>query len=165
MGWDDPLSDEGAWIVPVESGAAAALVGATGIESTAFERIHYSRSRVVPFCLCVRFLVRAMALADNTLFIAGPQDVFKESGPQARYQEGLILKQEAALNGKSGAVLRSVSAETGKTLSEYTLKAPPVIDGMVAAKHCIFLTTVDGKLHCLDANANPAIKSETKARP
>ena len=26
VGWDDPFSDEGAWIVPVESGAAARYV-------------------------------------------------------------------------------------------------------------------------------------------
>ena len=102
-----------------------------------------------PWVTAVPILVRAMALANHTLFIAGPEDVFEESGKNARTQEDLILKQEAALNGQSGAVLWAVSAETGEKLSEYTLDAPPVFDGMVAARKCLFLTTVDGKLHCL----------------
>jgi outer membrane protein assembly factor BamB len=102
-----------------------------------------------PWVTQVPILVRAMALADNTLFVAGPRDVFDESSSNARDQEDLILKQEAALSGQSGAVLWAVSAETGETLSEYTLDAPPVFDGMVAAKQSIFLSTADGKVHCL----------------
>jgi hypothetical protein len=35
VGWDDPFSDEGVWVVPAESEAAAAFVWTTGIESTA----------------------------------------------------------------------------------------------------------------------------------
>jgi len=114
-----------------------------------------------PWVTAVPILVRAMALADKTLFIAGPQDVFDESDSNARTQEDLILKQEAALNGQSGAILLAVSAETGEKLSEYTLEAPPVFDGMVAAKNCLFLTTVDGKLHCLGADMSRVPELET----
>jgi len=96
----------------------------------------------------VPILVRAMVLADKTLFVAGPRDVLRE-GPQALQQDQLILEQEAALAGQSGAVLWAVSAENGRKMGEYKLDAPPVFDGMAAANDCLFLTTVDGKLLCL----------------
>jgi hypothetical protein len=89
-----------------------------------------------------------MVLADKTLFIAGPRDLLKE-GPKAMQQEAIILKQEAALAGQSGAMLRAVSAQSGETLSEYTLDSPPVFDGMAAANGCLFLSTVGGKVFCL----------------
>ena len=38
MGWDDPFSDEGAWIVPADSEAAAPFVWTTGIESMGTKR-------------------------------------------------------------------------------------------------------------------------------
>jgi outer membrane protein assembly factor BamB len=96
----------------------------------------------------VPILARAMVLADKTLFIAGPRDLLKE-GPKAMQQEAIILKQEAALAGQSGAMLRAVSAQSGETLSEYTLDSPPVFDGMAAANGCLFLSTVGGKVFCL----------------
>ena len=84
----------------------------------------------------------------DRLFIAGPRDVLTE-GPKAMLQDALILKQEAALAGQSGAVLWAVSAENGEKLGEYKLDAPPVFDGMAVANECLFLTTVNGKLLCL----------------
>ena len=102
-----------------------------------------------PWTTRVPILVRAMALADKTLFIAGPRDILDEADTKTSAQEDLILKQEAAYNGEHGAVLWSVSADTGEKLSEHILDAPPVFDGMAAAQNRLFLTTVDGKLHCL----------------
>jgi len=96
----------------------------------------------------VPLLVRAMVLADKTLFIAGPHDLLRE-GPQALQQDQLILKQEAALAGQAGAVLRAVSAQSGESLGEYRLASPPVFDGMVAADGRLFLATVHGKVLCL----------------
>ncbi|MHC4355802.1 MAG: outer membrane protein assembly factor BamB family protein, partial [Planctomycetota bacterium] len=50
----------------------------------------------------VPILVRAMALASQTLFIAGPRDLLREEGT-AEGKEKQIIEQEAALLGKAGA--------------------------------------------------------------
>ena len=111
------------------------------------DKANYAWSTDVPI------LVRAMALAGRTLFVAGPDDVLDESalGKTPPGKERLILKQEAALAGEAGAVLRAVSADNGKKLAEYRLDAPPVFDGMAAAGGRIYLTTTDGKLQCFAA--------------
>ncbi len=93
----------------------------------------------------VPILVRAMTVADTTLFIAGPPDVLEE-GKKAMQNPALLRKQEAALRGKEGGVLWAVSTESGEKVWEYSLDAPPVFDGMIAAKGSLFITTCDGKL-------------------
>jgi len=96
----------------------------------------------------VPILVRAMTLAGETLFIAGPEDVLHEEGT-AKGKEQQILKQEAALSGKDGAVLWAVSTEDGSRLFEYKLDSPPVFDGMAAANNSLYLTTLKGDVLCL----------------
>ena len=92
-------------------------------------------------------LVRAMALAGETLFIAGPRDLLQEEGT-AEGKEEQILKQEAALLGEAGAVLWAVSAENGEKLHEYKLDSPPVFDGMAAANGELYLASLDGSVSC-----------------
>jgi hypothetical protein len=98
----------------------------------------------------VPILVRAMALADQTLFIAGPRDVLDESALRGGIGEHAqaVLQQQAALDGRDGAVLWAVSANDGLKLAEYELDAPPVFDGMAAAGGQLYVTTVDGQLQC-----------------
>ena len=62
-------------------------------------------------------LVRAMTLAGDTLFLAGPRDVMDESELGKGFkgmQNEQILQQEAALAGESGGLLWAVSAEDGE---------------------------------------------------
>jgi len=106
---------------------------------------HYAWSTTVPI------LVRAMTLADRTLFIAGPRDVLDESklrkadpGPKAGIRE-----QEAALRGDAGGLLWAVSAEDGSRLAEYRLAAPPIMDGMAAAGGRLYLSLMNGTVICL----------------
>jgi hypothetical protein len=76
------------------------------------------------------FYARGMVLAGDTLFVAGPSDVadLSESRPK-------------------GAVwLWAISAQDGEKMASYRLKAPPVFDGLVAAKGDLFLTTTDGRV-------------------
>ena len=54
--------------------------------------------------------------------------------------------------GKKGGVLWAVSSADGKKVSEYTLDAPPVFDGMAAANGKLFLATTDGTVVCLKGN-------------
>ena len=80
--------------------------------------------------------VRAMVLADKTLFMAGPPDVFS--------RESQIDKRQV--------LLYAVSAEDGKKLAEYKLESPPVFDGMIAANGRLYISTQDGRLLCMGKN-------------
>ncbi|MBM4039661.1 MAG: methyltransferase domain-containing protein [Planctomycetes bacterium] len=72
-------------------------------------------------------VVRAMLLADKVLFVAGPS-------------------VEA---GGGRALLLALSASDGAELARLPLDAPPVFDGMAAARGRLFLSTMGGKVFCL----------------
>ena len=101
----------------------------------------------------VPILVRAMVLADKTLFIAGPPDVLDEEQAARQLKDpatrAKLQEQTAALAGKSGAVLWAVSTVDGSKLAVCRLHAPPAWDGMIAANGKLYLATVDGKVLCL----------------
>ncbi len=81
--------------------------------------------------------VRAMALTDDKLFVAGPPDVIPENDPTAAFE------------GRMGADLWAISAKTGKKISEIAhLQHPPVFDGLIAARKSLYITTTDGSIHC-----------------
>ncbi len=93
-------------------------------------------------------LARAMLLARDTLFVAGPPDildeeaVFHKPGDAALQQQ--LEEQEAAFAGQKGALLWAVSANGGAKLAEYKLAAMPVWDGMAAANGALYLSNIDG---------------------
>ena len=80
--------------------------------------------------------MRAMVLADRTLFAAGPPDVVPNDDPWAAFE------------GRKGAKLCVFSANEGEKLAEYELGSPPVLDGMIAADSRIYVSTQDGRLIC-----------------
>jgi len=80
--------------------------------------------------------IRAMVLAGERLFVAGPPDVLDPADPMAAFE------------GRAGAVLRAVSAADGATLAEQRLDAPPVFDGLIAAGGRLYLAATDGKVSC-----------------
>jgi len=92
-------------------------------------KVNYHWSRTIPF------LVRAMVLAGDTLFVAGPSDV------------GDLFTSEP----KAAVSLWAVSPADGTTLAEYHLKAAPVHDSLAASGGRLFLTTVDGRVICYKA--------------
>ncbi|MBL7223492.1 MAG: PQQ-binding-like beta-propeller repeat protein [Candidatus Brocadiae bacterium] len=98
-------------------------------------------------------VARAMVLAGNTLFVAGPPDVVDEEAAvrslDAPAIAASLAAQSDALDGKKGAVLLAISAADGTTLATHKLAAPPAWDGMAAAGGRLYLTTVDGKVLCL----------------
>ncbi|MBC8374086.1 MAG: PQQ-binding-like beta-propeller repeat protein, partial [Planctomycetes bacterium] len=97
-------------------------------------------------------MVRAMALADKTLFIAGPEDLIDEDDAFKKFPDPEVRKQldaqTAALAGKRGAVLQAVDADTGEALAEYKLDSPPVFDGLIVAGERLFVVTMDGRVIC-----------------
>ncbi len=96
--------------------------------------------------------VRAMVLADETLYIAGPPDVVDEEEAFFALDDASVLEklaeQSALLEGKEGALIWAVSAEDGEKIAEYRLDALPVWDGMVAANGNLFLATMEGEIIC-----------------
>ncbi len=97
--------------------------------------------------------VRAMILAGQTLFIAGPRDVLNEDetfkSPFNEKVMAKVLEQDAAYNGKQGALLMGISKSEGKTVFQADLPALPVWDGMAATGGRLYITTVDGYLQCM----------------
>jgi outer membrane protein assembly factor BamB len=96
---------------------------------------------------------RAMVLAGKTLFVAGPPDVVDEEkvffNPEDPELQAKLREQDAALEGKKGALLQVVSASDGKKLAEYKLDTVPVWDGMAAANGRLYLSTMDGRILCM----------------
>jgi hypothetical protein len=107
----------------------------------------YEWSRSLPL------FVRAMVLADRTLFIAGPPDVVDEEkafrGVGDSETQAQLAEQDAALSGNKGGLLLAVSAENGQKLADYKLKSLPIFDGMAAAGGHLYISTIDGTVLCL----------------
>jgi outer membrane protein assembly factor BamB len=101
----------------------------------------------------VPVLVRAMVLANKTLFIAGPPDLLDEERSLQTFDQAATQKQLArqadALEGAEGAWLWAVSAADGTKLTEHKLESVPVFDGMVAAAGRLYMATSNGKVVCL----------------
>ena len=100
--------------------------------------------------------VRAMALADGLLFVSGTPDTLDEektfheiNRPEA--QERLTTYADA-FAGKKGATLAVVSAANGETIAQYELDAPPVFDGLAAARGRLYMALTDGKVLCMSGN-------------
>jgi len=89
-------------------------------------KVNYHWSRPLPF------YVRAMLLAGDTLFIAGPGDVDDFAAPQP----------------SKPVSLWAVAASDGSTLAEHTLSAAPVYDSFAASGGRLYFTTVDGRVVC-----------------
>jgi outer membrane protein assembly factor BamB len=94
----------------------------------------------------VPIFVRALALANDTLILAGPPELSKMRSAN------LVLenpdKAETAFLGRYGAALLLVNATDGKQIAKYDLASSPVFDGMIAAQDCIFASLENGSLVC-----------------
>jgi outer membrane protein assembly factor BamB len=103
----------------------------------------------------VPIIVRGMAMAQQTVFIAGAEDVIDEEDAVARMTKGdesilpLVKQMAENLDGLHGAKLLSVNAADGQVINTVNLPSPPVWDGMSAAQGCLFVSTLDGRVMCL----------------
>jgi len=109
----------------------------------------------------------AMTLADKTLFVAGPPDLVDEEqatkslgDPETKKK---LAEQEAAFEGKRGALLAAVSAANGQKLAAYRLDFVPIFDGLAAANGRLYLTTMDGKVICLGAGGGQPLPAAADA--
>jgi hypothetical protein len=99
--------------------------------------IGFTRTRPPKWTAWIPIRVKAMVSTADTLFIAGAPDVFDEKDDPL-----------GALEGRKGGLLRAVSKIDGWKLAEYRLDAPPVLDGLIAARGKLYLATRDGRLTC-----------------
>jgi hypothetical protein len=81
--------------------------------------------------------VGAMTLAADRLYLAGVPDAVDAKD------------YWAAIEGRKGAELWTLSAADGRKLHELKLDSPPVFDGMAAAGGRLYLSTQGGKVLCL----------------
>jgi hypothetical protein len=99
---------------------------------------------------------RALLLASNTLFVAGPPAIVDEVRAFENWDkadaDGQLTAQAEAIVGKRGARLIAINKHDGSKLSEIELPSPPVFDGMIAARGRLYLATIDGYILCLAGN-------------
>ena len=93
-------------------------------------KVNYHWQREVPL------VMRAMVLAGDTLFAAGPP---MDTGKGA---------EEPPFDAGPG-VLVATNPETGETVADYEMEAQPVFDGIAAANGRLYICTVDGRVRCL----------------
>ena len=101
--------------------------------------------------------VRAMVLAKDVLFIAGPPDVIDEVDLWHKPDDPELQRKKAeqteAWRGRRGGSLWVVSTEDGNCISHIDLEAPPVFDGMIATDNKLFLSLMNGKIVCCGSRA------------
>ena len=80
--------------------------------------------------------VRAMTLAGDTLFVAGPPDAIKRDDPTAAWR------------GRTDGRLLAFSATNGEPIAAFTTRDTPVFDGIIAADGKLILVTEQGNVIC-----------------
>lgn len=125
--------------------------------------IRYRWSSKVPM------LVRAIAAAEGTLFVAGPPAEADEDDVYARYGQAdaqeAMGRQIDAFEGRSGGLLLAVSKADGGRRSAYRLASPPVFDGLAAAGGRLLISTMDGRVECLGADGEDALEPAPEVAP
>ncbi len=97
-------------------------------------------------------MARAMVVANDKLFVAGPCDIVDEKAMWGRSNEKAfrqkMTEQAAWLEGKHGAVMQVYSKKDGSKLAQHKLDCLPAFDGLVAAENSLYMTTESGAVRC-----------------
>lgn len=109
------------------AGARAGFRGRTRRKGVATERW----SRGIPLT------GKAMALADDSLFVAGTPVAFPEGDLHKAYE------------GRMGGIVWATSAHTGEQIAETKLSAAPAWDGMAVANGRLYISLQEGLVVCL----------------
>jgi outer membrane protein assembly factor BamB len=122
--------------------AESKAIGASGL---GFEQ---KWTRFVPL------FARAMVVGKGMIAVAGPPDLVDSEkaleGLAVRDREMVsqLERQDAALAGGEGGLLRILSTADGSHIFDTATDFLPVWDGMIAAGDRLFVTTTDGRLIC-----------------
>jgi hypothetical protein len=97
-------------------------------------------------------IAKAMVLANDRLFIAGPRDVVDEKKMWGRSNERVfqekMAEQLACLKGDRGGVMQVFSKKDGNKLAEHKLEHLPAFDGLIAAEGSLYMATENGSILC-----------------
>lgn len=96
----------------------------------------YVRARPEKWQKMMPVRVRAMVLAGERLYLAGPPDLVDPKDPLAAFE------------GRTRSELWVVSAADGARLARTPIEHPPAFDGLIAAEGRLYLATEDGYLVC-----------------
>jgi len=96
--------------------------------------IGYTRADPPLWTLWVPVRVQAMVKTRDTLFVAGPPDVWDAKEPFAAFEGG------------KGGVVVAVSANDGAKIAQTNLDSPPVFDGLIAVDGKLLISLMDGTL-------------------
>ena len=103
------------------------------------DRVSFIRKTPPKWSVRLPIRARALALAGEHLFIAGPMDVLPEDDPLASFE------------GRGETRLLVASTTDGKTLAEHKLAADAVFDALACADGKLYVSLTDGTLKCLAA--------------
>ncbi|MCX7015680.1 MAG: hypothetical protein NTW86_24530, partial [Candidatus Sumerlaeota bacterium] len=103
----------------------------------------------------------SMAIAGDTLFVAGPQrgneveaaQYLAECPTNECVPPPVAQSALDAFNGKQGSTIWAVNKSDGAQRAAFRLESRPVFDGLIAAQGRLFITTTDGKALCLGPGA------------
>lgn len=98
----------------------------------------YSRKGPSLWTQNVGLRAQGMVLAGDRLFLAGPPDIIKADDPYASFE------------GRCGVQLWTLSTKDGKKVAQTDLPALPIYDGLIAANGKLFMSTMDGRVVCLE---------------
>ena len=106
---------------------------------------------------------RAMCVAGDQLFVAGPPDVVDERyayhNPDVPDVQALLAHQEEAYAGEQGGQLWVVNKNNGQVTARYALDTIPVFDGMAAANGRLYASTIDGRVTSFTARGLETLPS------
>lgn len=102
----------------------------------------------------VPLFARGMVVGDGRIAVVGPPDLVDSekaleglaAGDEAMLAE--LERQDAALAGDEGGVLRILSTADGSRVVDATVDYLPVWDGLIAAGGKFYVSTTDGRLIC-----------------
>ena len=107
-------------------------------------------------------IARAMTIAGDTLFVAGPPDLVDERqafhNPDDSEVQAKLKRQAEAYEGRAGGQLWVMAKADGRVMNRYTLNTIPVFDGMAVADDSLYMATVDGRVMCLGGNGQIPLK-------
>jgi len=102
--------------------------------------------------------VFGLVLVRDTLFMAGPPRIDTEQTRKLlstlktdEYNPPAILAEATEIFlGKRRGVLYAIDKNNGKPVLKKQLDSVPVFDGLIAANHCLFIATKDGRVVCMN---------------
>ena len=114
-------------------------------------------------------VARAMTVAGDTLFVAGPPDLIDERqafhNPDDPEVQAKLKRQAEAYEGRAGGQLWVMAKADGNVMGRYALNTIPVFDGMAAAGDRLYMATLDGRVLCYAGSGQTPLRKIEDSKP